>query len=243
MATGLDLIGDDKRLQDHWLRRFAASLIDWIIISLPFWVVFNMIGGRLWGFGIFMMGAAWILYSAVLEQHIGTTVGKSVMELGVMSQEPMESHAFQGQLESGHSNYGELAIDRSIIRNISKVHPVALLIDWLIGMVTPGDPRQRYLDRIAKTMVMHKSELKKVQHPHVAPPPAPETKPAPAPVKEPAKEPDPAQKPEPEAKPASVKEPSKKAGPAKAKRSAAKARMGGKNSPHPSTKKSAKSKE
>ncbi len=163
MATGLDLIGKDKRLQDHWLRRFAASIIDWVIIMVPFWVVFNLLGGALWTYGILMMGAAWILYSAVLEQSIGTTIGKSVMELGVMSQE------------------GELTIDRAIIRNISKVQPVILLIDWLFGMVTEGEPRQRYLDRIAKTMVMHKSEIKRMGA-HPAPPQPDQAVPAPEPA-------------------------------------------------------------
>ena len=45
-------------------------------------------------------------------------------------------------------------IEKALIRNISKIHGALLLLDFLLGLVTPGDPYQKYTDRIAGTRVV-----------------------------------------------------------------------------------------
>ena len=64
------------------------------------------------------------------------------------------------------------------IRNISKIHLIILLVDTAIGLIIDGDPRQRYLDRIAKTTVVRTDitetfapvSMPKVQEPSEAEP-------------------------------------------------------------------------
>ena len=45
----------------------------------------------------------------------------------------------------------------ALVRNISKLHWVLLLLDLLGGMVLEGDPRQKFSDRIANTVVYRPS--------------------------------------------------------------------------------------
>ncbi len=65
---------------------------------------------------------------------------------------------------------GKITYSQSFIRNISKIHPLFLLLDWLIGIATPGDRRQKYSDRMAGTVV-----FRRLLQPFasVAPPPPP----------------------------------------------------------------------
>ena len=70
-----------------------------------------------------------------MESSRGSTIGKRMMKLHVV---PIS---------------GAMTFDRGLKRNISKIYWVALLLDVLIGFLTEGDPRQRYLDRAAGTTV------------------------------------------------------------------------------------------
>lgn len=142
MVSALNLIGSNDQLQSHWLRRFIAIIIDWIIIVLIWLVIAAVIafasiflpGGLLllpffWGF-------LWVIYSGFLEGMGGATIGKRLMNMVVVSVD------------------GPMDLTKGFIRNISKIYSLAFLIDWLIGFVTDGDPRQRFLDRIANTSVV-----------------------------------------------------------------------------------------
>jgi uncharacterized RDD family membrane protein YckC len=128
MVSALDLIGRDTQLQSHWIRRIIAIIIDFIIVIVIF---------GLWDFLFlpFYMGIIWLLYTIILEGLHGATLGKRFLNLRVISLE------------------GPMDIVKSLIRNISKIHGLLLLLDWIVGFVSHGDPRQRFLDRIAKTTV------------------------------------------------------------------------------------------
>ena len=137
--TALDMIEHNKPLQEHWIRRFIAALIDWIIVM----VTASVIGFFLsvdWGpFSVglnALLALFWVFYSAIMEYLYGATIGKMLMDLRVQSLK------------------GPLDLYKTILRNLSKVHGVILLIDALVGMLTEGDPRQRFLDRIADTTVI-----------------------------------------------------------------------------------------
>ena len=167
MPTGIDLIGNNAALQEHWIKRFIALVIDGILI-LVITVVLNVLFLN----GIFVLGFwwtvifgfIWFVYSTILEASSGrATVGKKVMTLQVVAVD------------------GAMTLEKSLIRNLSKVFPLFVLVDWVIGLATQGDPRQRYLDRIARTSVTRvdanayiEEQFRQMQYvpPHPTPPPA-----------------------------------------------------------------------
>ena len=153
--TGIDLIGTDKPLQEHWIKRIIAIIIDSIILAiaisilsiiiliptliltgtLPPIPLFGSLIGWLIGFP-FAVGALSILYFSFAESIYGQTVGKRLMGLRVAT--------IDGRIPN---------LGRTLIRNISKIYWVLLLLDVIIGLATPGDPHQKYSDRIAGTTV------------------------------------------------------------------------------------------
>ncbi|MEW6069221.1 MAG: RDD family protein [Candidatus Thermoplasmatota archaeon] len=143
MVRGIDIIGSNKNLQSHWVRRIIAGIIDGVIVAIVFGalcvlLLFSLFYGWLfWLVGAgFIFGILWIVYFAVLEGLYGTTLGKKLLSLKVLSTSQ------------------SMDIAKGFIRNISKIYWLFLLVDIILGLVTEGDPRQRYLDRIANTMVV-----------------------------------------------------------------------------------------
>ena len=138
MVKALDLIGSNSQLQNHWVRRIIAAIIDGVIMLVIWMIVaFALIftPGGLWVMPFFS-GVLWILYSVVLEGMMGATLGKRLMSLRVIATE------------------GPMDFIKALIRNVSKIYWLFILADWLIGFITDGDPRQRFLDRVADTTVV-----------------------------------------------------------------------------------------
>jgi len=144
MSRAFEKIGTDRQLQDHWIRRLIAGIIDYIIIMIVAWIISIIIAiPALFLTGAFfvkefslLQGILFFLYALFFESSRGTTIGKQIMNLKVTTT--------QG---NAASLYGTL------IRNISKIHLLLWLIDTLIGMATVGDPHQKYSDRFAGTTV------------------------------------------------------------------------------------------
>jgi len=139
MVTGFDYLGRDKTLQEHWLRRFAAIVIDWLIIYVPLVIIARITGG--WGvFGFLPLSLTsvfFFLYCTLFDFAIGGTVGK--MLLGLKSV----------------SVTGKMDIAQAIMRNISKIFLLILLIDWIVGMaIDTTDPRQKWTDHLVNTSVI-----------------------------------------------------------------------------------------
>lgn len=149
-STGLDAITGQKEVQDLWLRRVLAFVIDVIIVGivagllallLAFPYLFSALPNSpyfgFWGFWvggiIFLIVAA---YFVLAEAFWGRTLGKEVMGLKVVRTDgkPMDLGA-------------------SLLRNISKVHWVLLLLDVVVGLAMHGDGRQKFSDRLAGTTV------------------------------------------------------------------------------------------
>jgi len=143
--SAFEKIGADRQLQDHWLRRLIAGIIDSIIISIIAWIIaalaalpaLFLTGVFLFGAFPFLHGVLFFLYASFFESSRGTTVGKQIMNLRVTT--------MQGSVAS---------LDRAMIRDISKIYWLLWLIDTLIGMATVGDPHQKYSDRFAGTTVV-----------------------------------------------------------------------------------------
>jgi uncharacterized RDD family membrane protein YckC len=148
----------------HWLYRLIAYIIDGIIIAIPtaiIWVILTfaavMSGGFLLAYGTLIIfpliwGILEFLYFMVLDVMWGGTIGKRAMGFNVQT-----------------VNGGRITYSKSFIRNISKIYWPLTVLDWLIGVITTGDKRQKFTDRIANTVVA-KQALQSVPPP---PPPPP----------------------------------------------------------------------
>lgn len=136
MVTGFDYLSQDKALQQHWLKRFIAVLLDFAIIYTPIWMVGAALGYP-YLFPGFFSGVALFLYSFLFESSVGGTVGKIVLRMKAV---PLR---------------GGMSPSQAMIRNISKVFPLFLFLDWVIGMaVDTRDPRQKWTDQVAHTSVI-----------------------------------------------------------------------------------------
>ncbi len=138
MVTGFDYLSRDKALQEHWLRRLVAILVDLIIIWLPVSIFMNILGFVWHGFVVISVESAlFFLYCALFDYVIGGTVGKMLLKLKAVSVT------------------GRMDVAQALLRNVSKVFAPILLIDWILGMATDtGDPRQKFTDHLARTSVI-----------------------------------------------------------------------------------------
>jgi len=137
----------DPNLQDQWIRRLIAYIIDSIIVSvaagillliirLPFYIAnpFAIIDPLLFPF---VVGLILVPYSIVTESYRGATIGKDLIGLKVVT-------------KSGRNpNFEEASI-----RNISKIYGLLLILDFVGGLITSPDVNQKYSDRIANTTVI-----------------------------------------------------------------------------------------
>ena len=174
------MVGHNAALQEHWIRRFIAFVIDVIIVVVVAFIfsLFLFLFSWAWPLWMLLTGILWWVYSFIFEGLLGGTVGKKLVSLHVVATD------------------GVMDLPRALIRNASKIFPLLILIDLVVGMATEGDPRQRFLDRIAHTTVTRidqqaymEEQFRMMQHvpPHPAAPPpgaypppgAPQVPPAP----------------------------------------------------------------
>jgi len=138
MTSAFDLIGRSPALQEHWFRRVVALVVDAVIIFVIGYFVDVQFGIFAWPFlaWVTLLGAVWVVYGVALEGGIGATIGKRLVHLHVQGIDT------------------EVGAKKALVRNASKINPVVLLLDFLLGFATSGDPRQRYLDRFSRTSVV-----------------------------------------------------------------------------------------
>ena len=150
----------------HWALRLVAFIVDSIIILIPTYIIwfaitiaviftgFFFIYG-FWLIYFFLFGILEVLYFTILDTAWGGTVGKRVLGLRV-------------QMVNG----GKVDFGKAFIRNISKIYPLFVFLDWLVAVVTPGtDRRQKYTDRIAGTTVVQVKQAFQSAAPPPPPPP------------------------------------------------------------------------
>jgi uncharacterized RDD family membrane protein YckC len=160
----------------HWIYRLIALVIDSIITGIiGFPIYWFLLAPALFTstlFGIAYLSVPWwastflfpfisgiilVLYSAILEVSWGgMTLGKKLLGLQVQM-----------------TNRGRITFDRAFIRNMSKIYWLLLLLDWLLGVFTPGNKRQKYTDRMAGTVVLQTSQPFASAPPPPPPPPPP----------------------------------------------------------------------
>ena len=136
----------DPRLQEHWIKRAVAYVIDSIIVGIataiiltialfPIFMVNPAAFFNIFSFP-FAMGLLYILYFTIAETMYGATLGKSLLGLKVATKAD-----------------GKLSFEKAFIRNVSKIHWVLLLLDLIGGLIISTDLHQKYTDRIANTTV------------------------------------------------------------------------------------------
>jgi uncharacterized RDD family membrane protein YckC len=155
--AGYTRIFYSRKLQDYWIRRLVAFVIDAVIVSvaililelvifwavavstnaaflLPWWSTHSLVFP-------FFSGLPLFLYSAFTEYLYGLTVGKGIMYLKVVTKE---------------GNRPPLNV--AFLRNVTKIYWVAILVDVVVALAMPNrDPTHRYLDSYAGTTVVSKS--------------------------------------------------------------------------------------
>ena len=144
--TVIERFENDPHLQEHWIRRLIAYGIDSIIVGaataillgiLVFPLLLTNLASivNLFNFSL-VMGVLYIIYFTAAESLYGATFGKSLLGLKVVTKSDKNP-----------------SFERAIMRNVSKIHPVLLLLDLIAGLVTSSDLHQKYCDRIAETTV------------------------------------------------------------------------------------------
>jgi uncharacterized RDD family membrane protein YckC len=148
-GTGLDQLTVRRDVQDLWLRRGIAFIIDSLIIGIgsivlglalaipifvigPAFIRFDFWGVWFWG----LVPVLIVAYFIILESGWGRTIGKEAMGLKTVRVDgkPMDLAA-------------------SFLRNISKINWLLLLLDVFAGLLIQGDGRQKFSDRLAGTTV------------------------------------------------------------------------------------------
>jgi len=118
---------------------FATGVAAFFITSNPlaFFGPFGAYGAGWFG----LSGILYLLYFALLEGTYQRTIGKSLLGLKVASVNNMPVN-----------------IEKAFIRNLSKIYWLLLLVDVIVGLLTDGRPGQRFLDRVANTIVVPSTE-------------------------------------------------------------------------------------
>jgi uncharacterized RDD family membrane protein YckC len=138
-GTAAERILSETALQQHWIKRVIAILIDSIIVGIATAIlslIIDVSGIFNWLALPFVMGLIYVLYFTITESIYGHTVGKKLVNLRVM-----------------RVNGKKPSLENAFLRNISKIHFLILLLDTLGGFFTSKDDHQRYIDQIANTTV------------------------------------------------------------------------------------------
>lgn len=154
-----DRLTSDSRTQEHWFRRAVAYIIDWIIVTIVTAIIALIIGALIGfaslaisgptfanffvpfsSFGVEFFGLSglfFLLYFAFSESIYGKTIGKNLMGLKVVT-----------------TDGSKLDLGKTFIRNVSKIYWLLLLLDLIGGFFLTVKPGQRFLDKLANTIVV-----------------------------------------------------------------------------------------
>lgn len=130
-------------MQNFWSRRFAALIIDMVILTLLLWIITAITYPLIAAANVFVILNYWLLLAALLiigyftymEGKNSVTLGKIIMKLRVNSVD-------------GNMNY-----KKAFLRNLSKILWIPMILDVVLGFIS-GSSNDRYLDGISKTFVV-----------------------------------------------------------------------------------------
>ena len=151
--TGFEFLTSEKTAQDHWARRVIALIIDSVLVTaviailtlaaalpmailgagIPFWLGLWWVGG--------LLPLLILAYFILAEALYTKTLGKHVMGLRVVRRDGKR-----------------MDLGTSFLRNISKIHPILLILDVAAGLGMRGEVTQKFSDRYAGTVVEASSQ-------------------------------------------------------------------------------------
>ena len=148
-ASGLDTLTKDQAAQSYWIERLIAYVVDAVLVFVALLVLgallfipflFTGLGspmGFIFGPFPILGGIVFVLYFSVTESSSGASFGKRLFKLKVVSK--------------GGSNptFGE-----AFVRNISKIYPLLLLLDVILGLALSKGYQQKYADSLVGTSVV-----------------------------------------------------------------------------------------
>ncbi|WNZ30448.1 MAG: RDD family protein [Candidatus Bathyarchaeota archaeon] len=146
VETVIERFQEDTILQDFWIRRLVAYVIDILAVSVAVALIMAIVAFPVfiadpfryfnWISFPFAKGIFAVAYFVIAETTYGTTIGKHLLGLKVVTRADQK-----------------ISLEKAFIRNISKIHEVLLLLDVIIGIVTLPDLNQKYTDEIANTTI------------------------------------------------------------------------------------------
>ncbi|MGB7968580.1 MAG: RDD family protein [Methanobacterium sp.] len=130
-------------MENFWGRRFAALLVDIIILTLFMYVVSAIVFLIFAQLGIFSALNYWIIIAAIIiivyftfmEGTSSSTLGKKLFKLKVKAVN------------------GDVGYKKAFIRSLSKIYYFPLILDVILGFIF-GDSNDRILDKISGTYVI-----------------------------------------------------------------------------------------
>ena len=130
-------------MENFWGRRFAALLVDIIILTLFMYVVSAIVFLLFAQLGIFSVLNYWIIIAAIIiivyftfmEGITDSTLGKRLFKLKVKAVN------------------GNVGYKKAFIRSLSKIYYFPLILDVILGFIF-GDSNDRILDKISGTYVV-----------------------------------------------------------------------------------------
>jgi uncharacterized RDD family membrane protein YckC len=130
-------------MENYWGRRFAALLVDIIILTLFMYVVSAIVFLLFAQLGIFSALNYWIIIAAIIilvyftfmEGISDSTLGKKLFKLKVKAVN------------------GNVGYKKAFIRSLSKIYYFPLILDIILGFIF-GDSNDRILDKISGTYVI-----------------------------------------------------------------------------------------
>lgn len=156
MSDRLEAVRSNASLQQLWIKRVIAFIVDSIVIGIIFVIVsviftalllpvrfasFDILTGLSAGVSTILSPLIVYGYYTFFEGSFNATIGKMFLGLRVLP------------IRGGTMNY-----KKALVRNLTKpwnwVIAVAFLLDLLVSFATEGDPRERFLDTLAGTVVV-----------------------------------------------------------------------------------------
>jgi uncharacterized RDD family membrane protein YckC len=129
-----------KRVLAYIADYFVVSAIMWIIAQLLAFIIMPYTAFFVYDYFIILLPFVQMIYFVLLETKKGTTVGKHLVYLKVVS-------------TSKKIVYSNPSFQQTFIRNLSKIYWLPIIIDLIIGRFY-GSSNERILGRISMTEIV-----------------------------------------------------------------------------------------
>ncbi|MEA4957210.1 hypothetical protein SDC9_23965 [bioreactor metagenome] len=129
-----------KRALAYIADYFVVSAVMWIIAELLYFIIFPFSAFFVYEYLIILTPIVGLGYFVLLEKNLGTTVGKHLLFLKVISTD-------------SYNYNNKISYKQSIIRNLSKIYWIPIIFDILIGRFV-GSSNERILGRLSNSEVV-----------------------------------------------------------------------------------------